>query len=97
MCLEEQQCAAASRELCAASSSASASASASECWPELGMGHLGKGDGHPSPSQPVLEEDSLFLGDIGARSELEGQCQFLPCCQKTWRTTHLVMNQMKVL
>lgn len=76
MCPEEQQCAAASSELCAASSSTSAS----ECWPELGMGHLGKGDGHPSPSQPVLEEDSLFLGDIGARSELEGQCQFLPCC-----------------
>lgn len=41
------------------------------------MASLGRVEDHPGPSQPVLEEDSLFLGDTGARSELGGQCQLL--------------------
>lgn len=45
--------------------------------PEEDVASLGRVEDHPGPSQPVLEEDSLFLGDTGARSELGGQCQLL--------------------
>lgn len=45
--------------------------------PEEDVASLGRMEDHPGPSQLVLEEDSLFLGDTGARSELGGQCQVL--------------------